>query len=360
MSTSTTGTDIKGAGQEEEEEHALYKLLGVPVNATQKQIKKAYHMKARHVHPDRCGGTIEAKTNFQVLQKAYSILSDPEKRKLYDRTGCTDADNEQFWEAYKHYREAFPEITKDDMKLFEKEYRKSTEEQDAVIAFYKKSKGDISHILGFILCSRDDDIPRFIKMIDDAIASGAISIHPAYKTSKKHVLTSEELDKVEGVGEDIANGAEDEDEEEIEELDDDDDDDWIVHDEEEEPVEVEEAAVNLLPAARKKTAKGKRTQARAWATTRWPPYAQRLRTSSRSARKRTTRWPPFGQRSLVEGKNAIRRWWTCWRQNMVVATRRRKTKKKAVAPSATRNPAAARNQNDNGWGCHMLLGPYTE
>ena len=257
MSTSTTGTDTKSAGQEEEEEHALYKLLGVPVNATQKQIKKAYHMKARHVHPDRCGGTIEAKTNFQVLQKAYSILSDPEKRKLYDRTGCTDADNEQFWEAYKHYREAFPEITKDDIEAFEKEYRKSTEEQDAVIAFYKKSKGDISHILGFILCSRDDDIPRFIKMIDDAIASGAISIYPAYKTSKKHVLTSEELDKVEGVGEDIANDAEEEDEEEMEELDDEDDDDWIVHDEEEEPVEMEEAVVQSPPSGKKENCKRK-------------------------------------------------------------------------------------------------------
>ena len=87
----------------------------VSVNATQKQIKKAYHMKARHVHPDRCGGTIEAKTNFQVLQKAYSILSDPEKRKLYDRTGCMDADNEQFWEA-QALPGSLPRITKDDIR----------------------------------------------------------------------------------------------------------------------------------------------------------------------------------------------------------------------------------------------------
>ena len=257
MSISTSGNEPKGTEQAEEEEHALYKLLGVPVNATQKQIKKAYHMKARHVHPDRCGGTIEAKTNFQVLQKAYSILSDPEKRKLYDRTGCTDADNDQFWEAYKHYRQAFPEITKDDIEAFAKEYRKSTEEQDAVIAFYNKSKGDVSHILGFILCSRDDDIPRFIKIIDDAIASGAVSLYPAFKTSKKHVLTSEELDKVEGVGEDITNGAEEDEEEGFEDADEDGDDDWIVHDEEEEPVEMEETAVQSPPSGKKENCKRK-------------------------------------------------------------------------------------------------------
>ena len=128
MASSSTTTNNNN-NEEEEEEHALYKLLNILPNATEKEIKKAYHTKARHVHPDRCGGTVEAKRNFQILQKAYEILSDPEKRKLYDRTGCTDTDNNQFWEAYKHYRQAFPEITKEDIFAFEKEYRHSNEEK---------------------------------------------------------------------------------------------------------------------------------------------------------------------------------------------------------------------------------------
>ena len=146
MASSSTTNNNNNNAEEEEEEHALYKLLNILPNATEKEIKKAYHTKARHVHPDRCGGTVEAKKNFQILQKAYEILSDPEKRKLYDRTGCTDTDNNQFWEAYKHYRQAFPEITKEDIFAFEKEYRHSNEEKQAIVDFYIKHKGNVSNI----------------------------------------------------------------------------------------------------------------------------------------------------------------------------------------------------------------------
>ena len=231
MASSSTTTNNNNNNEEEEEEHALYKLLNILPNATEKEIKKAYHTKARHVHPDRCGGTVEAKKNFQILQKAYEILSDPEKRKLYDRTGCTDTDNNQFWEAYKHYRQAFPEITKEDIFAFEKEYRHSNEEKQAIVDFYVKHKGNVSNILGFILCSRDEDIPRFIQIIDEAIEKKEIQLKTIYQKSKMNILTSQELDQMEMEnGEDIGKEEKEEEEEEAGV----DDDDWIVYGEEDE------------------------------------------------------------------------------------------------------------------------------
>lgn len=62
----------------------LYETLGVGEDATDKEIKDAYRDKAKQTHPDKEGGD---KEKFQLVQKAYSILSDPHKRKLYDETG---------------------------------------------------------------------------------------------------------------------------------------------------------------------------------------------------------------------------------------------------------------------------------
>ena len=64
----------------------FYERLGVSRSAAQADIKKAYKKKALDLHPDR-NPDKEAAEQFASINEAYSIISDPEKRKLYDTYG---------------------------------------------------------------------------------------------------------------------------------------------------------------------------------------------------------------------------------------------------------------------------------
>ncbi|GFT88191.1 protein tumorous imaginal discs, mitochondrial [Nephila pilipes] len=66
-----------------------YKILGVPRNASQKEIKKAYYDLAKKHHPDTNKGDPEAETKFQAVSEAYEVLADENKRQQYDQFGTT-------------------------------------------------------------------------------------------------------------------------------------------------------------------------------------------------------------------------------------------------------------------------------
>jgi molecular chaperone DnaJ len=62
-----------------------YKTLGVGKNASDEEIKKSYRKLARQYHPDRNPGDKQAEERFKEISQAHDVLSDPEKRKAYDR-----------------------------------------------------------------------------------------------------------------------------------------------------------------------------------------------------------------------------------------------------------------------------------
>ena len=72
-----------------------YQTLGVPRTATQAEIKKAFRRRAREHHPDLKPGDRAAEQRFKDLNEANEVLSDPEKRKLYDQLGAN-------WQAYQN------------------------------------------------------------------------------------------------------------------------------------------------------------------------------------------------------------------------------------------------------------------
>ena len=70
-----------------------YAVLGVPRTASAADIKKAFRKLARKHHPDTSGGDPTAERRFKEINEANTVLSDPDKRSLYDRLGAD-------WEAY--------------------------------------------------------------------------------------------------------------------------------------------------------------------------------------------------------------------------------------------------------------------
>jgi len=70
-----------------------YAVLGIPRTASQAEIKKAFRKLARQHHPDTNKGDAEAERKFKAVNEANAVLSDPDKRSLYDRLG-------KDWEAY--------------------------------------------------------------------------------------------------------------------------------------------------------------------------------------------------------------------------------------------------------------------
>jgi len=65
----------------------FYKILGVEKTATTKQIKSAYRKLAKNLHPDKNKDDPNATEKFQELSAAYEVLSDKDKRQLYNRGG---------------------------------------------------------------------------------------------------------------------------------------------------------------------------------------------------------------------------------------------------------------------------------
>ena len=70
-----------------EQKRDYYEVLGVDRNADDATIKKAYRQLAKKYHPDTNPGDAEAEKKFKEASEAYSVLSDPDKKRQYDQFG---------------------------------------------------------------------------------------------------------------------------------------------------------------------------------------------------------------------------------------------------------------------------------
>ncbi|CZS95611.1 uncharacterized protein RAG0_05215 [Rhynchosporium agropyri] len=184
--------------EEEEEEEELeqpddepptiepYTVLGIEKSATADEIKSAYRKAALKHHPDKAAPHLkdEAHTKFQEIAFAYAVLSDPIRRKRYDKTGSTsesvEVDGDFSWTEFysEQYRDV---VTEDAIDRFAASYKNSDEERDDVVKAYEKWKGNWGGIYGSVMLSKpSEDEERFRGYIDAAIESGDVESYKVY------------------------------------------------------------------------------------------------------------------------------------------------------------------------------------
>ena len=216
----------------------LYGTLEVGKDATQNEIRKAFMKKALRCHPDKNPGVDPEP--FLELKKAYDVLMDAKKRKFYDRTGkIGDVELEDR-----------VEISIDDIEAFVKSYKASDEEDDDLLNYARKNKGDVTRILESIIASEDDDIQRYVSKISEFFKAKKLpkKFKKTFIETKDKILSLAELD----------DGLELESEDEEDQFFDDDDDDEDVDDlfaddddEDEEDNDPPEAKIDLVDSPEK-------------------------------------------------------------------------------------------------------------
>ena len=91
-----------------------YEILGVDRGATPEEIKKAYRKLAVQYHPDKNPGDKVAEEKFKEASNAYSVLSDPDKRRVYDTRGHAGVDGMGF-EGYRTMDDIFASLNLDEI-----------------------------------------------------------------------------------------------------------------------------------------------------------------------------------------------------------------------------------------------------
>jgi len=164
----------------------LYEVLGIEKTASQGQIKKAYHKISLKVHPDRAGEEEkeDSTKKFQCVGAVYSVLSDSERRGLYDETGEVEdemdplKDTDKDWAEY--WRFLFPKVSLSDIEKFAEEYRGSDEEREDLKKAYIEAEGNMGQVIDSVMCAREEDEDRFREILSGMIRSKEVKKFKAF------------------------------------------------------------------------------------------------------------------------------------------------------------------------------------
>lgn len=170
-------------------ETAYYELLGVSPTATQAEIRKAYRLKALVLHPDRAGNSKQATEAFQHLKAVHEVLSDPERRAIYDEQGDTgnlhhDDDSPiDVSSLAAYFSRTVNRVSAEDIAAYEKRYRNGDDEKEDLFKFFVRFSGDVSLVLEYIPYSEENDLTRFVELWDKAIQEEELDLKDEWKSN---------------------------------------------------------------------------------------------------------------------------------------------------------------------------------
>ncbi|XP_044765059.1 J domain-containing protein CG6693-like isoform X2 [Coccinella septempunctata] len=183
----------------------FYEILEVPKDASQKDIKKAYHKLSLVVHPDRVDSPqkLVATEKFKVLGKIHSILQDESKRKIYDDCGEFDDEGDTDFNWMEYWRSLFKKISLKDIQNFENEYKGSETEVRDIKKAYESCKGNMTKMMEYIPFSNPESEPRIIEVVRGLVDKGEVEEYdvffnePAKKRRLRHKKYQKEKEEVE-------------------------------------------------------------------------------------------------------------------------------------------------------------------
>jgi DnaJ family protein C protein 9 len=168
----------------------LYELLGVQPTATDAEIKKAYRQRALQTHPDKQlqENAATAAAAFAEVHRAYEILSDSERRKIYDERG--EEQSAEFQSAYEFFRSFFPRVKPEDIGVYAKTYKHSEQEKNDLREFFVKSNGNMEKLLQSVILADSTDIDRFVAFFREEINEGRLGHQEMFEMSIKKLKKS--------------------------------------------------------------------------------------------------------------------------------------------------------------------------
>lgn len=161
-----------------------YCVLGLKRNCSLSDIKKAYYTAALKCHPDRCASTAslaviaENTARFQMVGRAYEVLSDAEMRAYYDATGKDPREITAHGDAY--YTELFSSVSISDLDEFKLMYVGSEEERSDIVAAYNLRNGNVAEMVDDIFFASVHDEERFLAIISECIEDKLLAMLPGY------------------------------------------------------------------------------------------------------------------------------------------------------------------------------------